>query len=143
MTEGGAYQRIVSVKAPTTTAETARRWGIAATAARERGDNEAALQALRRAADADPSLTDNLAVLYLATGRYKEAAAGYERIVARRGLNQDDLATKFLAQAYVGLGDERKASEVLLKGGVPPGSMAEELTKLRDRVIERRREIQR
>ena len=142
LTEPGTYRRLVVVRAPTTPAETARRWSIAANEARERGDDEAALQAGLRAAGADPSLQDSLALLYLATGRYKEAAASYERVVARRG-GQDDLAAKLLAQAYVGLGDERKASEVLLKSGVPAGDMAQELTKLRDRVIERRREIQR
>ncbi len=137
--EGGAYKRLVSIKPPATSAETGRRWGIAAGAARQRGDNEAALDAMARAADADPSLRDNLAPLYLATGRYKEAIASYERIAARDGLR--DLTAKFLAQAYIGVGENGKAMQALEKGRVPPEEVANEFARMRQRVSDRELEL--
>jgi len=92
------------------------------------------------AAAADPSLQDNLALLYLITGRYKEAIAGFERIAARRGL-QDPAVHGLLAQAYLGVGDEANARRVLSMAGLPSSAQTAELDRARQRVRERAKEI--
>jgi tetratricopeptide (TPR) repeat protein len=136
----GIYERIVSVKAPRSPAETARLHGIAAGRAFERGDYEAQLQSMLLAAAADPSLTDNLALVYLATGRYKEAISGFERIAARRGLT-DPAVHRLLAQAYLGVGDEANARRVLSMAGLPSSAQTAELESARQRVRERAKEL--
>lgn len=138
--DNGTYRRLVSVKAPTRPAETARRHAIASSQAYRRGDYETALQSMIQAAAADPSLEENVASIYLAAGRYEEAVAGFERAAARRGLHGP--LTLELAQAYVGIGDEIKASQVLIKGGVPQDAVGGELDRMRKRVSDRALELQ-
>ena len=134
--EKTVYERLVSVKAPRTSGETARRHSIAAMQARARGDTEAGLQAMILAAAADPSLELNVIPWYVRAGRYQEAIAKTEERIAR-GLYYDRSALDLLAYAYVAVGEYNKATGTLQRAGVPQADVADALSRVRQRVADR------
>ena len=138
----GTYERLVSIKAPTTPTETVRRWAIAAGSASLRGDYESALQAWTRASAIDPeSARSRLPRLYVLTGRYKEAVSAYEEKEARTGLSTVELGG--LAEAYIGVGAEAKAFDTLLQTGASQQSVADEIATIRKRLSDRALELRR
>jgi hypothetical protein len=128
----GDFTLTLKLLPPTTPAESARMHGLVAAEALEQRDLTAALDAYSRATAADPTnggaLAGKAGVL-MQLKRYREAIPLYEAVLAGR-FGERPLS-RFLAQAYVGVGDEGNAIRVLRISGLSEAAVNSEMQNLR------------
>jgi predicted Zn-dependent protease len=97
-----------------------------------RGETEAAVTLLQTATSVDPSDSRaqyRLGLGYIQSGRFGDAVTVLKALEAREGTARN--LTLALATAYVAQGDEPKATEALLRGGLSSGQANLELTAIR------------
>ena len=129
----GTWQRGVLIRRPTNAAEQLAAHQAEAILARRRGDRQAALAALQKAAALDPNnryVRLTLGLAYQGLGRWREAIPIYESLIA--GTTQPDrLVARDLATAYVAVRDEANAARVLRWSGVAESEISGTLDTLR------------
>lgn len=82
---------------------------------------------------AHTSLQVGLGQAYMEMGQYREAATVYERLLpVLQG--KHTAIVEYLAHAYVGAGDERRAKEVLARGGMSGERITAKLVRYRELV---------
>jgi hypothetical protein len=134
-TAQGEGHIVISIQPPISTAERVSRQALIASRAHRLHDINAELAAWTRAAAEDPgnrSLDSKIALLYLVMGRYPEAARAWEAIAARVGYRSE--VADSLATAYLGIGDEARARQVLRQSGKDEASLTASVGELRKRL---------
>ena len=130
----------IVVQPPTSQRETALMHRTKGSRLLETGDTASALESFVRAVVADPGDDSNRAAVgaaYIGLNRYLEAIQVFQDLWPRyRGPR--DMVPRFLALAYVGVGNDQRASEVLREAGVPQSRVVSEIAELRKRVRDRR-----
>jgi tetratricopeptide (TPR) repeat protein len=113
-------------------------------AAQKRGQLEEAERHFRAAADLQAGATGgiggmyDLGVIYVQRKKYREAIRCFERLeTLKRSHGGISLVPEFLAQAYIGVGDDASATRALERAGIPDALLAPTLDRLRQAVSRR------
>ena len=136
----GAWKLRLTVRPPTTAGERVgmHRW-MARDAERRRAYDEA-LDAYSRLIAENPTDRDaklNQADVLMILRRYREAIARYEEVLPAFS-NTMTAHRSYLARAYVAIGDEGQARRVLRQGGLPEGTVDDQLRLLRQATAQQR-----
>jgi tetratricopeptide (TPR) repeat protein len=134
----GFWPFALRVQPGVTPAERARYHVLVGAEAQRLRQFEMALLSYQRAAEIDPTdgvATVRMADMFLRLARYKEAIPLYEA-ASTRGSSEARALASFLAQAYVGVGDDTNAVRVLRAAGRSEEQVSTELDNMRQHAAE-------
>ena len=130
--EDGTREFVVRVELPASVHEQAVAHQLQAAAKVARTDFLGALDDYSRAAEADPADLSSIlgmAQMYRILGRYREALPLFAKLLEQRP--HDSRMAFWLALAHAGVGEERKAIEVLRTAGIAENDIPERMQEIR------------